>query len=390
MYTPAPTRQAVENQLRSLLRLRTDEAIASGTCMALLADEIAALESSHMQLQQDNALLTAAACRLHEKNERDSVELLALRQRVAQLERVSNETKQMASRGAELAEERFRSAERRRTVDVGLLSAELKAREEATAALVASQQLHTLRLLADGRCATREVARLEEELESQAMRTTLEALGTQLESDASRADAAREIQCVTDSLRQPLEALREVSDALRIWEASDIAERAHASMCADRLSQMTMELDRGLCALDLREPGPSARAVEPPRPRARHGDASPRPYDAGEWLAPNASPRRTPGSAAATVGGRGSAHGSTASSHERPPWAPASPEHRVLYASAHLHHDTPSRPRVPTRVRGLSSAADGLFHAPLRLGRSGPPEQLRGCAALVVPVPERT
>ena len=116
-------RVRLEDQLKALQSSKAEAAEQAAAAVALLIDEIAELEKVRAaeaadaaqlieQLRADNALLTAASCRLHEQWKRDAAELADLKADVARREAAAQsqqlEAQQLLHRGAALAEERYR------------------------------------------------------------------------------------------------------------------------------------------------------------------------------------------------------------------------------------------------------------------------------------------
>ena len=254
-------RRRLEDQLRLLQRKRTDEAKAAAATVAALSEELSALEkaravdlhqweSEAASLRADNALLTAATMRMHEQWSRDAVELEALRVEMRAMDAgaaaVRAESQSLLHRGAGVAEERYRRAERRRAVDVRVLAEELGALEQAGSALLVDQQLQHLRLLADARCVGRELEAVEAAAELEVAAAAAREEAESARREASTSVSAGELSGLSDALALSAAQLDGVVDSLRTWEACDAAERAHALLSADRLETAARTLDEAL------------------------------------------------------------------------------------------------------------------------------------------------
>lgn len=161
-------RQRLEKELTTMQLMRADETHAASAVIDKLTHELDAAERARDadstrtsrlidQLRAENALLTAAAGRMHEQWRRDAIELESIRLELihveAESERERNEAVSMMQTGARLAEAKYKSAERGRGVDVQVLRAELCSREAQGDELVQEHTRATLRLNADSRCA---------------------------------------------------------------------------------------------------------------------------------------------------------------------------------------------------------------------------------------------
>ena len=175
-------REQVEGELTKLQELRAEEGAASTACIETLIEELEGADRERRadaeaankvieELRSENALLTAAASRIHSQWKRDATELESLRAELKVLD-AQNATQraealEMMHRGAELADAKYRSSEKRRAIDVGVLSRELREHEASGVALLAEQQLTALRLHADAKCAATEIRELEADHEEE-------------------------------------------------------------------------------------------------------------------------------------------------------------------------------------------------------------------------------
>jgi hypothetical protein len=247
-----------QQRLRDLQELRDQEADMAVQAIEALSEEILRLERVRAdegaeaaltieELRGDNAMLTTAAYRVHEQWRRDACELASLKAELTRLdvqcaaERCAAEG--LLQRGAGLAEERFRSSERGRAVDVSLLARELDNAEETGAALLAEHQLFILRLLAENRSLKGELAAAEAEREATMEIARLTAAHTARLAAADASATVAELTEVGERLEAEVGKLEEVGDALRVWEACDGAERAKTLSAMEALEGATSGID---------------------------------------------------------------------------------------------------------------------------------------------------
>ena len=279
-------RKRLEDQLRLMQRRRAEEMARGTAYIRLMGSEIAALEHAReadaarfarelSELRDENALLTAAAMRMHEQWSGDAVQLESLRAELRTMDAESSaarsEAHGMLIHGADLAEQRYRRSERRRTVDVRLLAAELAQQEVSGGELLVTQQTQHLRLHADARCAARELRLMEVEAQTAAQRAIDAEAAARREHAESDSVRAQDLQELGQVLSAQSGALEEVVDALRTWEACDAAERAHILLSSDRLEAASRELEEICLHQSFLLPSEIAALLpsSPPRPTPR-------------------------------------------------------------------------------------------------------------------------
>ena len=250
-------RVRLEDQFKALKSSKAAAAEQAAAAVALLVEEIAVAENARAresaqsaqvieQLRADNALLTAAACRLHEQWTRDAAELEELKaeikRRDAQAASHELESRQLLHRGAALAEDRYRSSERRRKVDVGILARELRHSEELRDSMLQQHEARTTRLLEDGRCLARELRAAEAEREAVAAQGAAALSHAHAAADAATGAREAELAQMAQALADEATAMDEVRQAVREWEAGQHAERASTLCATETLEQLCHQM----------------------------------------------------------------------------------------------------------------------------------------------------
>lgn len=383
-------RVRLEDQLKALQSSKAEAAEQAAAAVALLIDEIAELEKVRAaeaadaaqlieQLRADNALLTAASCRLHEQWKRDAAELADLKADVARREAAAQsqqlEAQQLLHRGAALAEERYRASERRRKIDVGVLAHELRGAEESRDELLVQQRQHTGRLLAEVSCLASEMSRAERECEAVAADGAAKLRDVHAQADADAVAHTAELRLLQTELSGDTAALGEVATALAEWEAAMQAERVHSLNACEQLVEACAQMEEEIDAL----PSHVAAAASTHALRlaafghaevACDGGAG---SEAGgcSTISSCGAHGNSVGTGGGSLGGKRRAGAASVSCLDmRPPWnhstAPGRPQ--------------AARPSIP-RHGSLLSAPRG----DIELRFAAPPERLAGAGALVVP-----
>jgi chromosome segregation ATPase len=245
-------RQHLEDQLRLLQRKRFEDSARAMACMDTLRTELAEVERARAtetaahaaelaRLRTHNALLTAAAGRLHERCDRATSDLEALRSEVGHVDGESHAVRESARTllqcSVSMAEERYRVSERRRHAEVGALHAELTVQEREAVELAARQEETRRRLAAEADTLAHELGRVEAEARE---------TGSSLAREAGYTHGGLpppEAELLAQTLAEQCDSLHSVADALSARDARDSTERADALLAADRLEDALTELD---------------------------------------------------------------------------------------------------------------------------------------------------
>ena len=300
------------------------------------------------------------------------------------------------ARGAELADAKYRSSEKRRAVDVGVLSRELREHEASGVALLAEQQLTALRLHADAKCAATEIRELEADHEEELLAMAAEAEGREWRHARRVEEAEEALRGVEAELAAESSKLIQVTEALRAWEAADHAERLRTLTAAEAVELRVEEMARALATMRLPAPSPSP----PPPLSSSSGKSSP--HQSPPLENPSPPPtlptvqapavetpppeEQSPSSSSPQSSGGGprillqSARRASNSPTPRPPW-----NRSTVVSSAGSGWPPPWSTAKP-QARP-ATAQDLLKSSPSLGGRTGEaPVKLQGPAAIVVPL----
>ena len=433
--------------------LRAAESERCAACIETLSEEVASLERARASdalkaasrfdaLRQENDLLLAAAGRLRDVGLRDAAELEGLRKEVKLLSRAREtqrvEALQVLHAGAELAESRYRAAERRRTVDVQAMVSEMAEGEAREAAMRAAMERSDERRKADAKVAADEIRALEVSREAAVRAAAAEAAAIQQAAAREAGETSRELRILESALQSETARLDGVRDSLAEWDAAMAAERAHTLAATECLDVSAREIESALDEMVDGSQGmvlvPSAfleaqimaatPAAQTARPRSPHrgsrgggsrvwGPVSleygsayigspPRLHGSvsgGSVSMGGGSASMGGGSVSGSVGGKRGGDDGRSSPGATPLQYPSGPQP----ASLHAHHSKRSPAsgvsRPPWNLSTSGSAmrpmpeetgfrSSGL-RAPHRLGQRGePPMRLAGSGALVVVAPK--
>lgn len=416
-------RVRLEDQFKALQSSKAEAAEQAAAAVALLVEELAVAERARAsesaesalkieQLRADNALLTAAACRVHEQWTRDAAELeelkAELKRRDAQAASQEIESRQLLHRGAALAEDRYRASERRRKVDVGILARELSLLEEGSDDLQRQEEARAMRLLADGRCLTRELREAEREIESTAAQGAAALSRDRAAADAATSAREAELRQMALELASEAAAMDEMRQTVREWEAAQHAERASTLCATETLEQLCHQMAGSVAGLPAQlataspllldawfsgeagegfsEDGisvPSSGLLMERRdaPGTPGGNASRGGSACGATSPPQQvylQQRRVVRSSSFTHSTKrdtgpkpfGSASVASSSISDRPPWN---------------HSTTPGKPKAARPMLPRSGSMLAASSNDIQLRFAAPPERLQGAAALVVP-----